>query len=73
MIAQSVKELDQWVRSLIDTLNAGKGVYVSGRRVLRIELVPSKLRYKVRLVYEDGSEQLLYPSVLASRRVVIEP
>jgi len=71
MIAQSIRELDQWVHRLVETVASGKGVYVSGRRVLRIELIPSKYRYKVRLIFEDGSERIMYPSVLASRHIEV--
>jgi len=55
----------------VETLAKGRYIYVSGKRVVSVELVPSKYRYRVRLVYEDGSDAVMYPSVLASRHIEI--
>jgi len=66
------RELDEYMLSLVAALKAGREVRISFRRVKSIEIVPSKLRYKVRVVFEDGSELVEYPSLLVKRHIEVK-
>jgi len=65
------REVDEYIQSLVEALAAGREVYISFKRVRAIEIVPSRLRYKVRVVFEDGSELVEYPSLLIKRHIEV--
>jgi len=65
------REVDEYIQSLAEAVKAGREVYISFRRVRSIEIVPSKQRYKVRVVFEDGSELVEYPSLLVKRHIEV--
>jgi len=55
------KDRDAKVEELIKAVAEGR-VYIRGKRVTSVYKIPSRLRYKLIIVYEDGSNEELYPS-----------
>jgi len=72
-VPESLKIIDEQIQILLAAVREGRRVYVSGRRAAAIEIVPARRRYKVAVVFEDGSTLVEYPSLLVKRHIVVEP
>jgi len=55
------RDRDAKVEELIKAVSEGR-VYIRGKKVVAVYKIPSRLRYKLIVVYEDGSNEELYPS-----------
>jgi len=72
-VPESLRAIDEQIQALLAAVREGKRVYISGRQVSAIEIVPTRRRYKVAVVFEDGSTLVEYPSLLVKRHIVVEP